>query len=511
MWLGFGAYVAGLQLVLDPLVLPVLVLGVSIGIAVGGLPGLTSTMGVALLTPLTYSLSPQVAFALLLGAYVGSIYGGSLSAILVRIPGTPASVMTVLDGYPMARRGESGRAVALATWASFFGGLGSAVFLALFAPLVASWAFEFSAQEFFAIAVLGVSVMAYISPQSLLKGLIAGLLGLSVSTVGTDLTTGYPRFTFGEPALLTGVEMIPVFIGMFGLVEVLSLAASPRSRAEVTRMSRLSFPPLSEVRRLLPVFGIAWVVGIFIGVVPAAGAAIASIIAYGVVKQVSPAGVRFGTGVPEGIIAAETANNGSTGGDLLPTLTLGVPGDAVTAVLIGAFLIHGLKPGPLLFQERPDIVAAIFVLMILANFLLLGLGLLAARVFWRVVRIPPFILLPVILILCVVGAYAPRLSFFDVGAMIVFGVLGYGMLKVGLPIPPFVLGIILGPLVETNLRRALILSAGDVTSFVLRPISGALLVVTVLILVSPYLSRALFGRSVRIVEEVDPGAIGKDS
>ena len=504
MWLASAAYLAGLQLVADPVVLLMLALGVAIGILVGGLPGLTATMGVALLTPLTYPLSPEVAFALLLGAYVGAIYGGSISAILVRIPGTPASVMTVLDGYPMARRGESGRAIALATWASFFGGLGSAIFLAVFAPVVATWAFEFSAQEFFAIAVLGVSVMAYISPQSLVKGLVAGALGLLVSTVGTDLTTAFPRFTFGQAPLLGGVELIPVFIGMFGLVEVLALVEARHRRLEVVQLTNLRAPALADIRRLLPVFAVSWVVGIFVGVVPAAGAAIAAIVAYGIVKHTSARSEQFGTGIAEGIVAAETANNASTGGDMLPTITLGVPGDAVTAVLVGAFLIHGLQPGPLLFKNRPDLVAAIFMLMIVANVLMLAFGLLAARLFARVVQIPPYILLPTILVLCVVGAYAPRLSFFDIGTMILFGVAGYAMSKLGVPVPPFVLGVILGPLIETNLRRALILSAGDFSSFFLRPISGAMLLLTALILVSPYITRRFFGRSVRIVEEIRP-------
>lgn len=505
MTLDLAAYLSGLEMIATPGVALALVVGVLAGILGGALPGLTSTMVVALLLPLTFALDPATSFALLLGAYVGSIYGGSITAILVRIPGTPSSVTTVLDGYPMAQRGEAGRAIALATWASFFGGLGSALFLAAFSPAVANWAFEFGPQEFFAVAFMGVAVMAYISSGAMLKGLVSAALGLLVATVGADPLTGFPRFTGNQPAFLSGLELVPVFIGMFGLVEVMRLVGKPTPAAKLgaTKGMKIRLPGFAELKPLLPLMFGAWIVGIFIGVVPAAGAAVASIVAYGIAKRVAKNRAQFGQGADEGIVVSETANNGSTGGDLLPTLTLGVPGDAVTAVLIGALMIHGLQPGPLLFRDHADIVAAIFLLLICANIVMLGAGLVGSKYFAKVVQIPRASLLPAILVLCLVGSYSLRQSYWDVALMITMGIVGYFLTLARVPIAPFVLALILGPLVETNFRRAMLVSGGDLTSFVTRPISAVLLGLTALLMLSPLAMRIFVGRASRLVEEVD--------
>lgn len=494
------ALTVGLPLVMTPSVLGLAVLGCFLGIIIGALPGLTSTMAVAIMIPLTYTMTPQQAFGLLLPTYAAATFGGSLGAILLNIPGTGAAIMTTFDGYPMRKRGEAGRAIGLSCIFSFMGGVVSALFLAFSAPAIAMWSLKLGAHEYFAVALFGLGVIAYISP-SIIKGLIAGVLGLLIATVGTDPSTAYPRFVFGRPELMSGLQFVPVMIGLFGLGEILiSVEKGVATAGIIEQKIKELIPRLSLILRLLPTFVRAIFVGTFIGVMPASGPTIASVVSYGLEKRVGKRRDQLGTGVPEGIAAAEAANNAGTGAALVPMITLGIPGDAVTAVLIGALLLHGLRPGPSLFIEHKEIVSSIFILFFLGNILFLVFGLLGVRFFVLALRTPPKILFPTVMAFCVIGSYAVRNSPSDVLTLVVFGIVGYAMRKVKMSPAPMVLGFILGPLIEDNLRRALVISDGKVMSFFARPISATLLILTVLLLLSPYILKIVSGRKIKVQE-----------
>lgn len=490
-------YTAGIPNVLQAEVIFMLILGTVVGIIIGALPGLTVTMGVALLTPLTFRMETAASFALLLGAYCGGTYGGSITAILLRIPGALPAVMTTLDGYPMAQRGEAGRALGITITTSVIGGVVSALVLALLAPPLAELAVKFSAQEYLAVAIFALSVIAYVSQEDMVKGLLSGCFGLLIAMVGTDPNAGFPRFTADLAELVSGVELVPLMIGLFGLAEVLTSVEKPVAEMQVIKQLGKILPSWGELWRLTPTMIRGSIVGVFIGILPAAGSSIASIVSYGVEKRVSKHPEKFGTGVPEGIAAPETANNACTGGDMVPTLSLGIPGSSSTAILMGALLLHGLQPGPTLFTEHPDVVSAIFILMLLANLAFFFLGLIGANLFTRVIDAPPPLLVPSILMLCVVGSYAIRNSLFDVAVMITSGILGYSMRKAKVPPAPLILGLILGPMVESNLQRVMVLSYGDFGSLFNRPISLGFLLVTAAFLFSPWLIARLVSRQRR--------------
>ncbi|MFS0862006.1 tripartite tricarboxylate transporter permease [Fredinandcohnia sp. 179-A 10B2 NHS] len=487
----FDLYTAGLSNVFVPEVIMMLLIGTLAGVIIGALPGLTATMGVAVMTPLTFGMSAEMSFALLLGVFSGGVYGGSMTAVLANIPGTPSSMMTALDGYPLGQKGEAGKAIGMATIASFIGGLISAVILSIFAPSIARVALNFSAQEYFAVALFGLGIIAFISNGSMIKGLLSGCLGLLIATVGMDPMTGFERFTAGSADLLSGVELLPVLIGIFGLGEILIVAFSSLNGVKTTKQIGKIIPSKEEIKENTPTIFRGSIIGSFIGAIPAAGGTIAGIIAYGFEKRISRNPEKFGTGYLKGVSAPESANNATTGGAMIPMLTLGIPGDAITAILIGALVLHGLQPGPLLFQNNPDIVSMIFILLLLSNFAFLAIGLLGARVVSKVMTTPMGILLPTILILCAVGTYSIRNSFFDLGVLIVFGIVGFLFNKADIPAAPLVLGLILGPLVEQNLRRSLVLSEGDFLTFFTRPISATFLVLTILVLVFPLLTKGI--------------------
>lgn len=490
-------YTAGLPLVMQPEVIMMLILGNIVGILIGALPGLTVTMGVALLTPLTFRMGTAASFALLLGAYCGGTFGGSISAILLRIPGALPAVMTTLDGYPMAKRGEAGRALGLAVTSSVIGGIVSAIILAVMAPPLADLAIRFSAQEYLAVAIFALSVIAYVSQENMVKGFLSGCFGLLLSTIGTDPNAGFPRFTAGIEELVSGVQLVPLMIGLFGLTEVLTNVEKPVSEMVVIRQIGRILPRWKELKPLLPTMVRGGIVGVFIGILPAAGSSIAAIVSYGVEKRVSRHPEKFGTGIPEGIAAPETANNACTGGDMVPTLSLGIPGSSSTAILMGALLLHGLQPGPTLFSEHRDIVSSIFILMLMANLGFFVLGLLGARLFAKAIDVPPPMLIPTIGVLCIIGSYAIRNSQFDVAVMLVAGVFGYLMRKLKVPSSPLVLGLILGPIVESNLQRVMMLSYGDFATVFERPISAGFLVVTLIFLISPWLIGKLVNKQQR--------------
>ncbi len=453
-------------------VLGFIVLGVSGGICIGALPGLTATMGVALMLPLTFGLDTLSGILLLLGIYIGAIYGGSVAAILLRTPGTPASAATVIDGYVFTKRNEGRRALTISTISSFIGGMVGCIVLITVSPHLSKVALQFGAPEFFMLAVFGLSIIAHVSGASLAKGIISGTFGILISTVGIDRITGYMRFTFGSINLVNGISYIPIMIGLFALSEVLSKldkgihAAQPHAQLDTSRLQK------SDVKKIFKTAPFSGLLGTFIGIIPGAGADIGAFVAYNEAKRWSKHGEKFGTGITEGVAAAEAGNNGVTGGALVSMLTLGIPGDSVAAIMIGALTVQGLQPGPLLFKENSTLVYTIFLGLLVANVVMLLLGLLGVGIFSKVSIIPQGILMPVIIVLCIVGSYAINSNFFDVGVMIAFGIIGYYMQKSDIPLSPAVLGVILGPMAESNFRRALMLNEGKgIANFFQSPIS----------------------------------------
>lgn len=474
----FGAVL--LQVLGSPQSLALSLAGVVVGIVFGALPGISSTMSLAILMPLTFRLNATDAMMFLMAVFNASVYGGSISAILVNIPGTPGSIATQLDGHPMAKKGRAGEALGYATLASGFGGvLGLLVFMTI-APLVATIGLNFQSPEFTGLALLGLASLSAALPGAAYKGILVGIFGLLLSTVGLDPLTNVLRFDFGSKDLAAGISIVPMAVGIFGLAEVLNGLEAGPARLEVVRAIRRVIPPWTEMRRTIPAALRGALVGIIVGIIPAAGSAIGVVFSYLQEKRLSAHPERFGTGIPEGIVAPESSNNAEIGGDLIPTMSLGIPGDGITAVLMGALLIQGLRPGPLLFKEHPEFVAAVYVALGVAVVLTTALGLLGARLFARVLALPQPVLLCGIAMLCVVGAYAVNNSLFDVGVMIAFGVLGYGMQKLGFPVVPLVFGLILGPMLEENVRRTLVVSNGDWLVYLRRPLSAILLALSVL-------------------------------
>ena len=479
-------YFAGLHVFFEPTTIFFLISGVIIGIIFGCLPGLTSTMALAIFIPFTFGLEMTNAIVFLIAIYAGAVYGGSISAILINVPGTPSAVITGLDGYPMAQRGEAGRAIGLATTASVIGSLFGMVVLVLVAlPLGRIVLREFGTWEFAAMAILGLSLIAYVSSRSILRGLIAGVFGLLLATIGTDPMLAYPRFSFGLVDLIGGLALIPALIGFFGVAEILTQIETKIGAKAVDQKVSNVIPRVSELRGLGCTFIRSPIIGTLVGATPGAGGSIAALTSCAIAKRFSKRSKDFGTGIPEGIVAPESANNASVGGALIPTLTMGIPGDPMTAVLIGALMIHGLSPGPLLFEHHAVFISAIYITLTLASFLILLFGLAGARLAAKALATPPYILMSTILLLCVIGAYAMRSSLFDIGVAIACGVLGYLMRKIDIPPAPIVLGLVLGPMLEDNLRRAPMLTGGCFIPFFTRPISLTLILITLFILFGP--------------------------
>ena len=468
----------------DPTALGLSVAGVLFGIILGALPGVSSTMSLAVLLPLSFSMAPTHGMMFLMGIFSASVYGGSISAILINIPGTPGAIVTQMDGYPMAQKGRAGEALTYALLASAFGGLLGWMLLVVCAPMVASAALHFQSPEYAAVTFFGLTMLAYAAPGSTFKALIAGVIGLLLSTVGLDAVTDVSRFDFGSADLQGGISIIPVAVGIFGLAEVLRNIEAGAARYEIIgRLNRLR-PPWEEARKLWPMGIRGAFVGAVVGAIPAAGSAIGVTVAYAQEKRMSKTPERYGTGIPEGVVAPESSNNACVGGALIPMMTLGIPGDSMTAVLIGALLIHGLRPGPQLFTERLDFVATVYVALLVAIVLTLIFGLIGIRYFARILRAPKNVLMTAVTVLCVIGSYAVSNSIFDVLVMIASGVVGYTMHRVGMPVAPVVFGLILGPLLEENIRRTLIVN--DTWSvFVTRPISATLLLISITALVYP--------------------------
>ncbi|WP_270181130.1 tripartite tricarboxylate transporter permease [Alkalihalobacillus sp. CinArs1] len=479
----------GFERLLHVDIILLLVAGVIAGIIIGSLPGLTSTMGVALFLPVTFGMDPVNGLLLLIGIYFGSIYGGSIAAILLNTPGTPASAATAMDGYPMTQKGEAGKALGIAVIASGMGGIVSVLMLTFISPQLARVALNFSAPEMFALALFGLSIISSISGKSVLKGLIAGVVGLIIATIGMDPMTSFPRFTFDQLSLLNGVSFIPVMIGLFAVSEaLLGLEEQLRGSKKINKViASYVLPKWHEVKRLISSMLRSSFIGTFIGIIPGAGADIAAYVAYNETKRFSKKEEKesFGNGNPKGVASAEAANNGVTGGAMVPLLTLGIPGDAVAAVLLGALVVQGIQPGPQLFTTSSDLVYTLFAGMFLATLLMMLFGFLGIRLFTKILKVKKNILIPIILVLSVIGAYAISNNFFDVYVMLVSGIIGYFMKKHGFPASPVVLALILGPMAESEFRRSLVMSEGAYSIFFTRPIAAVLIILATLSLVVP--------------------------
>ncbi|MHA3976878.1 tripartite tricarboxylate transporter permease [Halovulum sp. GXIMD14794] len=450
-----------------------------LGILVGSLPGLTATMGVALLTTLTYTLDRDSAILVLICMYVGAIYGGSRSAILLNIPGTPASAATSLDGFPLAQRGEAGYAMALATAGSALGTFVGILLLVILAPLLAEVALSFGSFEFFWLAVFGIVISGQLTGGvSPLRGYIAGLLGLSVAMVGSEGIHAHVRFNLGLSDLNGGIGLIPAMVGAFGFAEVLTVMW--RGKAKLTGDA-------ATQDRILPRFIDLWrykftvarsgVIGTIVGIIPGVGEDIGAWASYAVAKRTSRESDQFGKGSKEGLTAAETGNSAVVPGALIPALTLAVPGSAPAAVLIAALFIHGVRPGPMIMFEQPDFIYSVAAMLLLATAAILIYGLSLTRAFIQVLRIPRELLMPVVFVLCVIGPYALTQRVFDIWVMVGFGLLGFLLRQMNYPMAPLVLGIILGDLLDKNLRRGLTLSDGSLEPFFTRPVSALFAVV----------------------------------
>ena len=477
---------SGIQQALTPAALIACTVGTGLGIVFGALPGLTAAMGVALLIPLSFGMPPVEAFAMLLGMYSGAIYGGCISAILVGTPGTVAAAATVLEGPKLTAKGQSLKALDMATWASFLGGTFSGVALVTCAPLLAIAAMSFGAAEYFALAVFALTVVATFSSGNMVKGLASAFAGLFISTIGIDSVSGDFRNTFNIPDLFNGVSLVPTLVGLFAVSQVIiSLEDIFKGHSTIVKYGKVSQKGLSfkelwkEKINLLR----SSILGTIIGIIPATGASAACFIAYGEAKRFSKTPEAFGTGTLEGIAATESSNNAVTGGALIPMMVLGIPGDVLTAILLGALMIQGLAPGPLLFTDHSTVVSGIFASFFVAQVIMLVMGLIAVRIAGKIVHVPTPILLPIVLVLCAIGGYATNNSSFDLWVMAAFGFLGYLMIKGGFPLPPMLLAIILGPLAESNFRRTLSISRNDLSVFITSPIAASILVISLLIII----------------------------
>ena len=475
----FSSYAA----VFTPSILFMICVGTTAGIVIGALPGLTATMGVALLVPLTFGRPPLESLSMLMGIYCGAMYGGAISAILIRTPGTPAAAATVLEGYPMAKRGEAGRAMAMALFAPFFGGVVGALIMTFASPFISSVALEFGPVEYFGLAIFGLSVIISISGRSLIKGMMSAFFGLLIASIGFDPISGFPRFTFGMVEMMEGPPFIPTLIGLFAVSEVFNEVQKSGVVQQVKAKLDQYLPSWSDIKYCFKELCRSSIIGTVIGAIPGAGGDIAAFISYGEAKRASKNPERYGKGEIEGLAASECANNSCSGGAMIPLLSLGVPGDAVTAVLLGAFVIQGLQPGPMLYREHIDIVYQIFASMMLAQFAMQFIGMAGIQLFARVIMVDRAILTPSIFVLSMVGAFAMRSNVFDVYTTLAFGILGYVMMRYDYPLSPILLALILGPMAEANLRRAMVISGGDPTILVSRPIAVGLMALAVLSLV----------------------------
>ncbi len=470
----------------NPELLLLVGLGTFAGVYVGAIPGLSVTMAVSILISFTFSWEVYPAISLMIGIYMGGVYGGSRTAILLNIPGAPSAIATALDGYPMAQRGEAGTAIGVTTVMSFIGGFIGIAVLAIAAPLVSEFALKFQPRDYMLLAILGILLVGSLSQGSLIKGVFAGALGIGIGAVGRDRLTFVERFTFDFQLLEGGISFIAVMIGMFGVSEALIQLHHVDKAAVRQKISRI-IPSWATVRRHLPLSVQSSAIGVTIGALPGTGGDIAALMAYDHAKRVTKNPDRpFGDGAMEGLVAPETANNAAVGGAFIPMMTLGIPGDAVTAIMIGALFVHGLNPGPMLMIDQPDMFWFITGALVVANCFMLLFGLTGIRLFSKIVEMPRGVLIPLILLLSIVGAYAVNNAVTDVYWMLGFGLFGYFMRHYGYPLGPVILGVILSRLLDDNWRRAIISEREDLGRFfegvLSSPLSAVLFAAVVLIL-----------------------------
>ena len=475
----------GIQTLLQAKYFVPLAIGTLIGVIGGAMPGITNTMTVIMVLPFTFGMEPLQGLSAMIGVYIGGESGGLIASCLLGIPGKPSSVATMFDGFPMSQKGEPGRALWLGIWASFFGGLLGGIFLVGTTGPLASLALEFGPWEYFSLFVFALSMVAGLTGASISAGLLSGAIGLVITVIGNDPVMGSPRLTLGIGWLEGGIPFLPVLIGVFAFAQIMTDVEKMGRTQDPTRAfvaPKLVVSHLKVVWEILsrPVL-LLWTsfIGLLIGVLPAIGGSAANVMAYDQAKKFSRHPERFGTGTPEGIIASEAANNSNVGGSLVTIMAFGIPGDAVTAVMLGALTIHGIQPGPLFISQEPKLAYGIFAAYILGHFVMIAVMLLGVRWFLRIVTVPKAILFPIILVLCVVGAYALNNTMANVYVLLLCGVLGYAMVKGGLPLAPLILGVILGDQIEINLVRSVMTDANP-WLFITRPISGCLLAASVI-------------------------------
>jgi putative tricarboxylic transport membrane protein len=488
------AFIGGMGLLLDPKILLVVFLGTIIGIVVGALPGISGSTTTALLLPFTITMGPVPAIAFLGAIYCAANFGGSITAILVNSPGDPSASATAFDGYPMAARGEAGRALGMSALASAIGGVFSVVVLIIAAPLLARLAYSFGPPEYFALAIFGLSMVALTGGDSAVKNLIAGAFGVLLACVGQDITTGVERYTFGIYSFTDGIEFIPVLIGLFALTELLEQASQLKNKMRVAALGAVRLPTWDDLRRCSRAIWLSSGIGVFIGALPALGATTAAMIAYVETRRWSKNKAEFGKGAIEGVAGPEAANNAAVGGAMVPTLALGIPGSTTTAIILAGLIVQGVRPGPHLFTEQPLLLYAVFSSMLAANLLYLALGLGFAKVFARISLIPAPFLWPAVFVLSVIGAYAPNQAMAEVWVAIAFGFIGFFMRRYGFSPAPLVIGLVLGKMVEETLKQSLLIFDLSWSGFLGRPIAMTLFALTALFLLVPWAMQRLRAR-----------------
>lgn len=486
----FQLIAGGFGTVLTPTGIFLMFIGVAVGIVFGALPGLSATMAIALFLPVTYAMASSNAMTLLMALFIGAISGGLISAILLHIPGTPSSVATCFDGHPMVKKGQAAKALGVGVVFSFLGTVFSTILLMFIAPQIARVAINFGSFEFFSIAIFSLTMIATLSSGNMVKGIMAGVIGFMFSTVGTDTIESSARFTFGNPNLKGGFDMLAVMVGLFAVGEIIAAAQTSRHAAEEL-MAQPSMKGIKGFGFSLKEFRSQTInairsalIGMGIGILPGIGGGTSNVLAYTVAKNSDKHPEEFGTGRIDGLVASETANNATIGGAMVPLLTLGIPGDTTTAMLLGALTLHGLTPGPLLFQNQADVVYGIFAAMLLCSVIMLFMEFFGLRVFVKLLSIPKYILLPCVFVLCVIGAYALKNNMSQVIACLIFGAIGFAFKKFEIPTTPFILGFILGPLAEVNYRRGMIRTQGNFVPFLTSPISAIFLAVAIFVLLT---------------------------
>tara|TARA_R110000850_G_scaffold9391_2_gene34711 strand:+ start:5268 stop:6761 length:1494 start_codon:yes stop_codon:yes gene_type:complete len=485
-------FLGGLAVVMQPLNLLLLTSAVFIGFIGGALPGISGVILVVILLPVTYGMDSTTAFMLLTAIYGATVFSGLITAILYRAPGTPEAVMTAFDGYPMTQQGQAGKALGIGVLSSAIGGLVGTIALIIFTPMLATMALRFSSPEYFALAVLGLTVVASLGGR-LIYGLIGATLGLFIATVGIDPLTGTSRYTFDNLNLMEGVGLIPMIVGLFAVSEVMKRSLDQDSHQPITKVKVKIFD-LPILRQIGTTLTRSSIIGVIIGILPGIGASTAAMVSYSETVRWSKHPEKFGKGAPEGIAAPESANNAAAMGALVPLFALGIPGSGTTAVILGAFIMHGLQPGPMFMMTHSSLIYAVFAGLFIVNFMILLFSKPFITLFTKLLNVPYSALGPIILMCCIVGTYSVRNSMFDVWLMLGFGVMGYLLEKLKFPLVSIILGLVLGPIAESELRRALSMSQGDISIFFTRPISATLLAIAALLLavtiISPLIKRA---------------------